>query len=158
MLRALLLAAVTLLALGCADGTTGEASRRAAEAREERGNPPPTELHPSPTATYAYRLTAGPPDQKPAAVEVLEVVRVADGQVVFRDDRTFRQRDRNFAGWSPLVPDVLVAYSGDVGTSAYGARPDGTWGEVDQRRCFSAERLAEVGMGPSDSSYDRLRC
>ena len=94
--------------------------------------------YPNPQNTFLFQWTRL---VKTIGVEkqVLEVVEISNGSVVFRDDVHFRGRDVNVASWS-ATPNVLLAYSGDVGTFTFGQLDNGRWGSV----------AAEAWLGPTE--------
>jgi hypothetical protein len=135
-----------LSAIGALVALSGCSSGRDKEAGEPQ---------PNPEGTYAFQWTWGDsPDG--FDVQILEVTRLSDDKVVFHEDGRFRARDVNVAAWSSS-PDLLLAYSGDVGTATIGPTSnDGdTWAIVNTDACLTPEQVD----GLDDSVAERLpRC
>lgn len=99
------------------------------------------EAQPNAEGTYAFHWTWGDsPDG--FDVQILEVVRLSDDKVVFREQERFRARDVNVAAWSS-TPNMLLTYSGDVGTATVGPTSnDGdTWAFVDATACLGPQQV-----------------
>lgn len=107
-------------------------------------------LFPNVQQTYSFQWSK---TRSESGIEkhVLQIVDMSTDRVVFRDDQHFRGRDVNVAGWS-ATPDVLLAYSGDVGTFTIGRSSDGKWIPVDFKACLGPEELN--GLAPTVA--DRL--
>jgi hypothetical protein len=102
-------------------------------------------LYPNDSGTFAFVWRDGPVDQKPVQVQVLEVVDLSDQRVVYRNAGTYRSRDVNVAAWSS-TPNVLIAYSGDVGTALVAPTSNGPWARVEGEACLDKNDVEAVGQ------------
>jgi hypothetical protein len=142
----LLVAFVSLAACG-----GGRGQQAARERTSERGNVQGFDrLYPNESGTFAFRWIDPQGGQAPVETHVLEVVRLADDEVAFRDAERFRARDLNLAAWSS-TPDVLVAYSGDVGTATIGpSDTHGGWAVLDRDACLGPKQVAALDGAVAD--------
>jgi hypothetical protein len=130
-----------LSAVGALVTLSGCSSGREKEAGEPQENP---------EGTYSFQWTWGDSSDG-FDVQILEVTRLSDHKVVFHEDQRFRARDVNVAAWSSS-PDLLLAYSGDVGTATIGPTSnDGdTWAIVDTPACLSIEQAVALDVGVAE--------
>jgi hypothetical protein len=100
--------------------------------------------YPNDDGTFAFRWMPDIEQKGLVEVQILEIVDLRTGEVVYRDDIRYRGRDVNVAAWSSTT-DVLLGYSGDVGTAVIGPGPDGAWRELDAEACVERDVVDELG-------------
>lgn len=105
----------------------------------------------SPSGEFEARFVAS--DSTEVRASDVEVVKVSTGEVVFRSNSgSFRKRDTNFLAWTST--NLLVAYSGDIGTFTLDlGLPNPELDSVGPDGCLDLSTM----VGASESNMKRLR-